>query len=848
MGKLWKPLNERIDLVVLLSCLLLTYGFWSYGIKNDKTDLQQLEVKNKEVASFLSTEVNEIFNYVDGVAGLYAASDEVSQDDLSNYMKSTTENELHEEILRINFVAKVPNAEIPSYEKIIRKAGWPSYQAEIVPDLDEQFLIIQTVEKNGAISLVSGLNMYSDKYMKKLTEDVTSRRERSIVSVPRIDNVPEYLESGYVFADAVEKDGELIGFVTALVSRESLDKQIIRQLGDNIGWRWFENGELISQVEKEFVNQINSVSEIEIFPGINWRIETYTQKNNSMLWNIVLGTGVVFSFLIYIVVYSLTNANARGIELAKQMTQDLQKYKLALDSASNHIVITDINGVVVYANKSVQNLTGYDLSEILGKTPRLWGGKMGKDFYENFWNEIKTHKKVFSGLFSNRRKNGEIYSAQATVSPIIKEDGELVGFVGVEEDVTNEIHGKKEREESLFKLKELNKILNDNQVEMVKLLNDERDLERQLALEKKGVEAKVEERTKQLADEEAKLTAAISALPRAFVIIDTKSNIVTQNGRLEGIFGKIEGHWSVSKIDSLLGEEFGFAEKVKQTIEEKMVNDIENALGNKFVQVFMAPVIGLNEELIGAVIIIKDTTEARVLERSKDEFFSIASHELRTPLTAIRGNSSMMLDYYKDVFKDPELKQMMEDVHEGSVRLIEIVNDFLDMSRLEMGKVEYKIEDVAMYLMVEKVTKDLAENAKLKGIELKITGDTNIMARADVGKVEQILFNLIGNSIKFTDKGSIKVDISSKDGMARTKIVDTGKGIPVANQGLLFHKFQQAGDSIMTREGAKGTGLGLYISRLMAEGMGGKLELVKSIEGKGSTFGLLLPLKEKSNG
>jgi len=239
---------------------------------------------------------------------------------------------------------------------------------------------------------------------------------------------------------------------------------------------------------------------------------------------------------------------------------------------------------------------------------------------------------------------------------------------------------------------------------------------------------------------------------------------------------------------------------------------------------------------------IKDESETKALARSRDEFFSIASHELRTPLTAIRGNTSMIMDYYKEVLKDKQLKEMIVDTHTASVRLIGIVNDFLDMSRLEQGRMEYKLENTNLTGIIDKVVKDLQETASEKGMEIKIESEGEINTLVDPGKFEQIMFNLIGNSLKFTDKGSIKITLRKVGSQAKIEVQDTGVGIAIENQSLLFHKFQQAGSSMITRDGSKGTGLGLYISRLMAEGMGGKLELVSSEIGKGSIFSISLPI------
>lgn len=111
-------------------------------------------------------------------------------------------------------------------------------------------------------------------------------------------------------------------------------------------------------------------------------------------------------------------------------------YLVALENASNHIVITDINGIIIYANKGAQNMTGYSRDELIGNTPRLWGGLMPEDFYKNLWKTIKYDKQVFTGEIKNRRKNQEEYWAFARISPIVDTKDTLTGFVASEEDIT----------------------------------------------------------------------------------------------------------------------------------------------------------------------------------------------------------------------------------------------------------------------------------------------------------------------------------------------------------------------------------------------------------------------------
>lgn len=127
--------------------------------------------------------------------------------------------------------------------------------------------------------------------------------------------------------------------------------------------------------------------------------------------------------------------------LSQALAQDLEKFKLAVAEASDHIIITDKDGIILFANKGVEIITGFMANEVLGKkagTKELWGGLMPKDFYEKMWQTVKIEKKAFSGQIDNKRKNGENYIAQATITPILDKSGEVEFFVAIERDITKE--------------------------------------------------------------------------------------------------------------------------------------------------------------------------------------------------------------------------------------------------------------------------------------------------------------------------------------------------------------------------------------------------------------------------
>jgi signal transduction histidine kinase len=255
-------------------------------------------------------------------------------------------------------------------------------------------------------------------------------------------------------------------------------------------------------------------------------------------------------------------------------------------------------------------------------------------------------------------------------------------------------------------------------------------------------------------------------------------------------------------------------------------------------------------DVIGYVFLVEDVTEAKVMERSRDEFFSIASHELRTPLTAIRGNSEMVLDMYADKVKDPDLKEMLVDIHSASIRLIDIVNDFLEVSRIEQGKVELRFENFNIQEVIHKVVKDMRNMVQQHNITLVYsTPHTHLpMVRADKNRIEQVLINLIGNAIKFTQHGGITISAEAIESFIKVTVIDTGIGISPENQSRLFRKFQQAGESMIARDVTQGTGLGLYISQLLMSNMGGTIGLEKSTLGQGSVFAFTIPIMIQSLG
>ena len=239
----------------------------------------------------------------------------------------------------------------------------------------------------------------------------------------------------------------------------------------------------------------------------------------------------------------------------------------------------------------------------------------------------------------------------------------------------------------------------------------------------------------------------------------------------------------------------------------------------------------------GAIILLRDARAESEVERMREDFFNIASHELRTPLTVIKGNLEMALEEAPA----PSLQATIQEALSSTGRLIRMVNDFLDAARLDHGSVSMRIETGDISALVHQAVETMRPDAERKGLTITYHRLPNLPpARLDAERVLQILINLIGNSVRYTQTGTIEIShaVDGKD--VETLVKDTGIGIPAEHHDRLFLRFGQVERGL--RRGGGGSGLGLYISRKLAEQMGGTVVLKESVPGQGSVFALRLPV------
>ena len=236
----------------------------------------------------------------------------------------------------------------------------------------------------------------------------------------------------------------------------------------------------------------------------------------------------------------------------------------------------------------------------------------------------------------------------------------------------------------------------------------------------------------------------------------------------------------------------------------------------------------------------KQRQKALNLTEAKSKFLANMSHELRTPMNSILGLTELMLE---KGYLEPRNKERLEVVLNSGKRLMNLINDILDLSKIEAGKTEMHNEDVILNDMLEEISGSISPLANEKGINYKVVKniDTNTVVNIDRGKVVQVLINLLGNAVKYTDIGEVILKISVVNEMLTFDVIDTGIGISEEEMKMIFEEFLQLNNSKSARRG--GTGLGLAISKKLAEILGGNLT-ARSELNKGSTFTFSVPFKQ----
>lgn len=504
-------------------------------------------------------------------------------------------------------------------------------------------------------------------------------------------------------------------------------------------------------------------------------------------------------------------------ELVEKRTDQLRTLFSAVEQSHSTIVITDLEGKIEYVNPAFTRTTGYSAEEALGKNDicKLNSSSHDSDVFQELWAALSAGK-VWQGEICSTHKDGSLYWELANISPVRDKEGNITHYVAVKEDFTvrkkTELALEESRKQLALILEAANLGSWDWRPQSNELFTND------IFLTILGYAADTNfpmtlERWKSLIHPDDLMQSMEIIQP----FLDGNDDYYRFEHRLLGADGQWKWMLDVGRV-------------ISRDSKRKALR-------------FVGVHIDITEQKHIENLLIEAQQQAESANRQKSMFLANMSHEIRTPMNALIGLSELTLE--------TDLTEQQHDylnkIHTSSKGLLTIINDILDYATIEMtGSIILKNEDFSLPQIIHEIEGLFINQANQKELGLRFLIDPTItkILHGDASRLRQVLINLIGNALKFTNQGTITcrvflLDQTEKHVQLKFTVLDYGIGIPADKLSILFKPFSQVDASYTRKYG--GTGLGLAISRKFVEMMGGELT-VQSEKGHGSEFSFTLNL------
>lgn len=491
-----------------------------------------------------------------------------------------------------------------------------------------------------------------------------------------------------------------------------------------------------------------------------------------------------------------TSGNIIGVsKIARDISEALKSNEknfilsAIINSTNDAIISKNLNGIITSWNPSAQRIFGYKPEEIVGQSILTLIPEDRQDEETLILSRLRQGERVQYFHTKRLTKSGTLIDVSLTISPVKDEQGTIIGVSKIARDITDLIVAEKQS---------------------------------------------------------AMLSAIVSYSDDAIISKDLHSIVTSWNNSAERLFGYTAEEMigqSIVKLlpEDRLQEEPEIIAKLKQG---QRVDHFETKRLTKYgklldVSLTISPVMDLTGRIIGISKIARDITDKKQEEQRKNDFIAIVSHELKTPLTSMRSYVQLALAKANER-RDEFTKKVLLRAEIQTRKMTTLIQDFLNLSRLEEGKMSLNLSEFSLEELMEEVMSDTLTLTSSHQIEYHPC--TSVFLNADKEKIGQVLTNLLGNAIKYSpEQTTIKVSCAIKNEGLEFKIIDQGDGIALADQPRLFERFYRVNNN--RQHHISGFGIGLYLVSEIIRLHGGEIK-VQSELGQGSTFSFVLPLNE----
>lgn len=829
---------------LMLAALTATYFAWHLVRQNaENIANERFQARVLQINAAVQERMRAYEQVLRGGVGLFAASNRISRQEWHDYVASLRLNENYPGIQGLGFSKLILPSALDAHVAQIRREGYVDYAVKPAGAREQYTSIIYLEPFDARNRRAFGFDMFSEATRRTAMEKARDSGKPAISGrVTLVQETTENVQFGFLMylpvyrgavpENAARRKAALLGYVYSPFRMNDLMQGVLGKSVPNVALRIYDGMGIADDTEmyssesagNQRVARYSDTREIDL-NGTAWTLRfdslpSFEAEVERRTPEIVAGSGVVLTLLLSLLFWSLLRTRARALELAEGMTASVreseERFRSVIDTVVDGIIVISDRGIIESCNASTQRIFGYAPEEMTGRNISMLMPEPYHSQHDGYLEHyLKTGVAKIIGIgrvVTGLRKDGSTFPMELSVGEMHK--GKQRKFTGMVHDISE----RKRAEEALHETLGLqHAILHGASHAIISTAVDGTILSFNPAAEKM-----LGYRAEELV---GVASPGIFHLPQEVV---ARAKILSDEMGVN-----IEPGFEVFVAKSRLG-----------SIAENEWTYVRKDGSHLPVLLSVTALRDEHHEITGFLGIASDISERKKMDRLKNEFVSTVSHELRTPLTSIRGSLGLVAGGVAGEIS-AQARTLIDIAYKNSERLVRLINDILDVEKIESGRMEMDLKRQDLMKLIEQAIEANRSYGDSYGVSFMITeGLPGTQVNVDHDRLMQVMANLLSNAAKFSPAGG-KVEIAVGKGKrgVRVSVTDKGAGIPLAFHERIFQKFSQADSSDTRQKG--GTGLGLSISKAIIENMGGEIGF-ESTGGTGAMFYFELPSEDKT--